>query len=313
MGLRDVIGQHKAIRILLGTLRRERVPSSLLFTGDSGIGKKLTALNYAKALNCLDPVDHDACNRCISCRKIDGAIHPDVHVFVPDDDEIKIEMIRRAEEILSLTPLEGRRKVLIIDNAECMNTNAANAFLKTLEEPDEHSIIILVTSNAEGMLDTIRSRCMRVPFIPLSQEDFMKVLAGQGAPQDAAACAGLAMGRPGMEITQDLASERKWFLQGLAAMMRGETRCPWQDKAEIRRWLDLCLVFLRDAAVSSIDRQRPALLFTGVQRPVSPEPMVDAYRRILAVRTSIELNLNKSITWNYVSGIIQDTGILPKG
>ena len=107
MSLRAIIGHDKAVRILSGTLKTGHVPSSILLSGDSGIGKRLAALNYAKALNCLEPVDFDACDHCNSCRKIDVESHPDVTTLLPENDEIKIEVIRQAGEMLSLRPYEA--------------------------------------------------------------------------------------------------------------------------------------------------------------------------------------------------------------
>jgi DNA polymerase-3 subunit delta' len=131
MALKDIIGQERPVRILSGTIKRDRVPSSILLSGDSGIGKMLAARSYAKALNCLAPVDFDACDKCSSCRKIDSESHPDITFVLPENDEIKIESVRQAEEVLSLKPYEGKVKVLIVDDADLMNINAANAFLKT--------------------------------------------------------------------------------------------------------------------------------------------------------------------------------------
>ena len=117
MALRNIIGHERPVRILSGTIKRDRVPSSMLLSGDSGIGKMLAARSYAKALNCLSPIDFDACDECSSCRKIESGSHPDITCVLPENDEIKIESVRQAEEVLSLKPYEGRLKVLIMDDA----------------------------------------------------------------------------------------------------------------------------------------------------------------------------------------------------
>ena len=158
MSFKDVIGQDKAVGILLRTIQRGRVPSSYIFAGESGIGKKLAALNLAKALNCvgkerspenmglLDDAasqsggpdsEIDACDQCSSCLKIDKGIHPDFLMIAPESGQIRIEEIRAIDEALSLKAFEGRYKVVIVDDADTMNQYAANAFLKTLEEPPE--------------------------------------------------------------------------------------------------------------------------------------------------------------------------------
>jgi len=307
MSLRAIIGQEKAVRILSGTLKRRHVPSSILFSGDSGIGKRLTALNYAKALNCLEPIDFDACDNCISCRKIDVDSHPDVTTLLPENDEIKIEAIRQAGEILQLRPYEGIKKVLIVDDADFMNINAANAFLKTLEEPPSDSIIVLVSASPDRLPETIRSRCMHIRFRPLSDEAFKCVLSLKVPGKDLGPFTGLITGRPGIGISKDFTREKKWFLDILTSMKRGESRCAWSDKNEIKQWLDLSFVLLRDVAVLGITGRESDLLYGEKYTAGKIGLVLDAYQQLQKVRGLLDLNLNKSITWNYVSGIIQNT------
>ncbi len=276
-------------------------------SGDSGIGKRLAALNYAKALNCQTPVDSDACDRCISCRKIDGEIHPDVTTLLPENDELKIETIRRAEEILSLRPYEGKKKVLIVDDADKMNINSANAFLKTLEEPPDDSIIVLVSASPDRLPDTIRSRCMHVRFRPLSHEAFARVFSMKAPDKKLGPFAGLVMGRPGIGISKDFAKEKKWFMDIYTSMTQGETRCAWADKNDIKLWLDLSLILLRDMAVFSITGREDDLLYGEKRSGGDLRQILDAGLRLQKVRTLLDLNLNKSITWNFVSVIIQNT------
>ena len=170
MALREIIGQDRAVKILLRSIQRARIPSSYLFAGEAGIGKKFTAINFAKAVNCLTPPSppltkggdggvFDACDECYSCRKINAGVHPDFLIISPDAGQIRIEEIRAINDILSYKAFEGRMKVIIVDEAETMNPYAANAFLKNLEQPPEDSLIILISSNPDRMLDTIKSRC----------------------------------------------------------------------------------------------------------------------------------------------------------
>ena len=312
MSLHTIIGQEKAVRILSGTLKRGCVPSSVLLSGDSGIGKRLAALNYAKALNCLEPVDFDACDHCNSCRKIDVESHPDVTTLLPENDEIKIEVIRQAGEMLSLRPYEGKKKVLIFDDADFMNINAANAFLKTLEEPPSDSVIILISTSPDRLPETIRSRCMHIRFRPLSDEAFKRVLSLKAPGKDLNPFSGLIAGRPGIGISKDFTKEKKWFMDILTGMTRGESRCAWTDKNEIKQWLDLSFVLLRDVAVLGISGRESDLLYGEKYATGKIGLVLDAYQRLQKVRGLLDLNLNKSITWNYVSGIIQNTVDQPR-
>jgi DNA polymerase-3 subunit delta' len=225
---------------------------------------------------------------------------------LPENDEIKIESVRQAEEVLSLKPYEGKVKVLIMDDADRMNISAANAFLKTLEEPPGDSLIILISSDPDRLPDTIRSRCMHIRFRPLSGEACKQVVSTVARVKDIGDFKALAMGRPGIAITKDFAAEKKWFMDILNAISRGETRCPWTDKNEIKKWLDLCTVWLRDVTVFASTGRDSDLLYGEKRTARDFAAALEAYQRIQKVRGLIDLNLNKSITWNFVSGIIQE-------
>jgi DNA polymerase-3 subunit delta' len=319
MALQDIIGQEKAVNILLRTIQRERVPSSYLFAGESGIGKKFTAINLAKTLNCQSieqrakskdnipslTLPHqrggqvweiDCCDGCSSCRKIESGSHPDFLLIAPHSGQIRIEEIRAIDDTLSLKPFEGKWKIVIVDEAHMMNSFAANAFLKTLEEPPKESLIILISSNPDRLPDTIRSRCSRLNFTPLSNEACIKVIetvisqksnppsppftkgGRRGITQKITAkkqetegsrpasldsqlstLVRLCMGRPGLAISGDLVEERKWFLELLTEMMKAE-KDGWASKEEIERWLNQIVLLLRDAAVIQITHDEKNLI-----------------------------------------------------
>lgn len=311
MALKNIIGQDRALRILLGTLKRDRVPTAMLLSGDAGIGKRLAAVNYAKALNCLEPVDFDCCDRCISCKKIDSETHPDVSIMAPENDVIVIEEIRRVEETLSLKTYEGKKKVVIIDAAETMNIYAANAFLKTLEEPPQDSLIMLVSSNPDRLPDTIRSRCTQVRFYPLPFDGCRKLISEQ-TDADAKVTAlmlKLSMGRPGLGLAMDFAKEKEYFERLLENMIHGESKDTWADKAAIRSWLDMAGVFLRDIVVTRITGKETDVLldkrFEVKGKRLDINDILDAYQSLQQVSGLLDFNLNKSITWNYVSSIMR--------
>lgn len=330
MAIKDIIGQDRALRILFSTLKRNMVPSAFLFSGDSGIGKKTAAINYAKALNCLEPADFDCCDKCISCKKIDSALHPDVLVITLENleetlslkakegkdknrYEFPIEAVRKIEEILYLRPYEGKKKVVIVDDADTMNEEAASAFLKTLEEPSPDSLIILISSNPDRLLDTIRSRCINVRFYPLSLKGCEEVIVRKLDAKNTGFILSLSMGSPGLAISRDFIKEREWFKKLLDNMIRGESKITWADKSEIRSWLDMATVFLRDIAVGLElgAKNSESLLFPGVAvlKPGTRNPelktILEAYQDMQQIRGFLDFNLNKSITWNYVSSIMR--------
>ncbi len=301
MAFADIIGQEGAVRILLGTVRKDRIPTAFFLSGDAGIGKRLAALNYAKAVNCVQPTLGDCCDRCESCRKIDTGIHPDVTVVVPENNEIRIEAVRSVIDVLSLKAFEGKRKVVVIEDADAMNPNAANAFLKTLEEPPPGSLILLTSSRPDVLPATIRSRCVPVRFHPLSREECRKVLRSTLKETGGEDVLGLVMGRPGLAASGDVAKERAWFMRLLDQMLRAETRDGWADRTEMRSWLDMCTVLLRDLVVHAIMQRSADLLLGRAFKGADLATLLETYRQVERVKGLVDVNLNKLITWNYVA------------
>ena len=165
MSFNDIIGQETALKLLRNSLKQKRVPHAYLFIGPQGVGKKLTAINLAKALNCEGSAEIP-CDRCVSCKKIEAFIHPDVKYIYPTGPSlsITIDNIRELRTQISFKTYEGKKKVYVIVDAENMGIQAANCLLKTLEEPPENSILILTSMNIHLLLQTIVSRCQVVPF-----------------------------------------------------------------------------------------------------------------------------------------------------
>lgn len=314
MSFKNIIGQTKAITMLLGMLRRERIASSYLFCGESGIGKKTTAINFAKALNCLHEGDgqdqFDACDSCPSCVKIDAGVHPDFLLVAPEERIIKIDEIRMLEEALSLKPFEGRRKVIIIDEAEAMNISAANAFLKTLEEPPADSVIILITAKPGALPDTIRSRCSRVNFYPLAQAACREVLAERYEDRELALAVTLSMGRPGAAHIHDLREERDWFLDHFKNMLKAG-KDGWASREEMERWFDQAAIVLRDMAALRI--AGPSRLINvdlhdylaELSKSIELNGIIYLYQELSLLKSQLLYNLNKSITWNYTAALLR--------
>src|SRR5690242_10872949 len=175
MPFRDVIGHRKLVALLSRSIERDSIPPSLIFAGPSGVGKRLVALASAQALNCLDPrrassrssdaIEYDACGVCAACTRIERGLHPDVVILEPGDSgSIKVDAVRDVVDRAGYRPFEGRRRVVIIDEADALVPQAQNALLKTLEEPPSSSIFILVTARPDSLLPTVRSRCIRLWF-----------------------------------------------------------------------------------------------------------------------------------------------------
>jgi len=167
------IGNRKIVERLRSKLRETRFPHGLIFSGPEGVGKHACATMLAKALNCRNAAIGDFCDVCPSCRKIESGVHPDVITATVQEDatQIKIAQVREILSVLDLQPLEGRNKVFIIDPADALTPEAANALLKGLEEPPENTFFILITVNVQELLLTVRSRCQIYHFIPLTLDE----------------------------------------------------------------------------------------------------------------------------------------------
>lgn len=356
MSFKDIIGQDKAVSILLRTIQRGRVPSSYIFAGESGIGKKLAAMNLAKALNCLGGgqaeesrglLDNpealsggphseiDACDKCPSCRKIDKGIHPDFLLISPDSGQIRIEEIRAIDDALSLKAFEGRYKIVIVDDADTMNQYAANAFLKTLEEPPEDTLLVLISSNPDHLPDTIKSRCSRLNFTPLSDEACAKVIekvvrqqasvnaqgkkkkddpsitSGPPDPQTVSLLVRLSMGRPGYAVSGGLLEEREWFFGLLKGMLNAE-KDGWSSREEMERWFDFILLLLRDMTIFKITRNESGLINRDLKDYINKlsssmdlKVIIECYIKLNALKGCCNFNLNKSLTWNYTGSLLR--------
>lgn len=304
MGFSEIKGHERPLRILQGTIRRNRIPSALLFTGDSGIGKRSSALIYIQALNCLESQDGDACGTCTSCRKIVSGNHPDLLSIQPDGSEIKIETIRSVEEFLAMKPYEGRKKAVLIDEADAMNINASNAFLKTLEEPPADSVILLITANPDTLPDTIRSRCFQVRFSPLPAAACNAVLNTAQTTEIDDTARRLAMGRPGLALAGTHGADARRCAELYAAMAQGETKDAWEDRADMEQWLALAPLVFRDLAVARIGAGEP-LLLTDAPKSGDLGTVLERYRAVQRVQARSAFNLNKGITWQYVSEIVR--------
>lgn len=166
MRFSDIQGQDKAIHILQRAIQNQHIAHAYLFTGPEGVGKKNTALALAQYLNCeaADPQTFSSCGQCASCIQIECGSHPDLIFLEPDGNSIKIEQIRNLLSKISLRNYESTYKVAIINDAHLMTEQAANCLLKTLEEPTDNTVFILVTSQVQNLPITILSRCQQVLF-----------------------------------------------------------------------------------------------------------------------------------------------------
>ena len=184
MLLREIIGHRRLTTLLARAIERESLPPTLLFAGPPGIGKWAAARATAQAVNCLDPVHSphdylaiDACGKCRACDRIARGMHVDVIAMEPDDrTSIKIDVVRDVLGRTAFRPFEGKRRMVLIREADTLEPQAQNSLLKSLEEPPPGTIFILTTAVPGALLPTVRSRCMRLRFGRLTAAEVAAVL-----------------------------------------------------------------------------------------------------------------------------------------
>ena len=217
-----MIGHRRLLALLARAIARDTLPPALLFAGPAGVGKRRTAVALAQAINCLEPrrrserlsgvpqtaaeLEHDACGECAACRRILRGVHPDVIVIEPGDTgSIKIEQVRDVIDRAGYRPFEGRRRVVVFDQADALVPAAQNALLKTLEEPPSASLFLLVSSMPDSLLPTVQSRCPRLRFGALSANEVAQALMRDHAyaEPDARAAAADADGSVGQALAAE--------------------------------------------------------------------------------------------------------------
>lgn len=202
MGFDRIIGQELGKKVLMKAVSTGVPTHAYLFLGPQGIGKTTVALEFAKALNCEEPRDGNACGECAVCHAIEHNNSPDVTVWSPQGQNTKIEQMREMRSQANFKPIRAKWKINIIEQADTLNDESANCILKLLEEPPPYLINILIFRNAASILPTIRSRCQMVRFTPVDRIELAQRLAEDyGVPQDEAEfLATYSQGRPGMAI-----------------------------------------------------------------------------------------------------------------
>jgi DNA polymerase-3 subunit delta' len=227
-GFGSIIDQEQPIQILTTFIKKGTIPHTLLFTGIEGVGKLAAAMTFAMACNCITQIQNEKkaqnesgpCDQCRSCKKINSGNHPDIIHIKPSGHFIKIAQIRSLCQTLAMKPYEARLRVVIISDAQAMNPEAGNALLKVLEEPPDHTILILITMQRSDLLPTIVSRCRHIRFSPISQKILEALLVQEKGvdPDEAIIIAAMANGSFTKAVSMSQTNwinKRNWLIKAI--------------------------------------------------------------------------------------------------
>ena len=283
-----MLGHEWAVDLLRNQIAQGRVRHAYLFTGPQGVGRRTLALRLAQALNCTQPPQPgEACGECRACRLIERMQHPDFSVIQTEEggSTLKVEQIRELQRTLSLAPYEARYKIALLLRFEEANPSAANALLKTLEEPPPQVIMLMTASDGEALLPTILSRCEVIRLRPLSIDqvsDGLQTIWGLPAPQ-AHLLAHLSGGRPGYALglnqNPEVLEQRQIRLDDLQRMLKSSRVARFSYAEEISKdrsilldTLQTWLTFWRDVMLRAAGS---AALLTNIDQETEINSVVE--------------------------------------
>lgn len=313
MVFRHILGQERAIQLLQQALASARLAHAYLFYGPPGTGKKLTALQFIKTLYCRSTA-REACESCLSCHKIATGNHPDVLLIGATGTSIGIESIRTLQQRLNYKPYESQRMTILIDGCEGLTPPAANALLKTLEEPPGYALLLLLTGNKEALPLTIVSRCQPVPFHPLAAAHIRIILEQQGVDTATATlastlCAGRLEALTQRDISQILAVRQRAYTLLVDVMhdrvapvfMRARQLAGKREACEeLLYWLALLcrdLVMLKVAPLRPLYNHDLRHDLAQLASGLSVDPLLAAFGCIEQLRASLRMNLNPQLAF----------------
>lgn len=298
MAFAEILSQGQAVSILKRAIETGRLPHALLFAGPKGVGRCLTAITVAKALNCLGEVAGDCCDRCPACTKIGKGTHPDVHLMTPEGATLKVDQIRNLAREAALRPYEGRRKVFILDEAETMTEQAQNALLKTLEEPPGATLLILIAPEATALLPPIASRCSQLRFAPLPEHTVATWLQGHGCDEgEANLLASLAGGSltRAQELRGSAVHEIWDLVKQVSALPPGKTLPVLEladravrQKETLLLFMEALLAWTRDLVISKVTRHEALLVYRNHGAPFKDLSQRLASAQLLAMHQTVK-------------------------
>ena len=302
MGFNNIIGHEEIIGHLKNAIESGKISHSYIFTGEPGSGKKLLAGTFAATLQC-EAGGTEPCQKCDSCKKAMGKNHPDIIMVSHEKpgtitiDEIRDQVIND----IDIRPYYSPYKIYIIADADLMTPQAQNALLKTIEEPPEYAVIMLLTENAEALLPTIRSRCVMMKLRNIKDQLVKKYLMEQMEIPDykADVCVAFAQGNMGKAImlaTSEYFNEIKEEVvhllrnideMNVSELMDAVKKC-MTYKMEINDYLDMIAIWYRDVLIYKATKNVDRVVFSDQLRYIKARASKSSYEGIENILDAIE-------------------------
>lgn len=294
MDLKKIVGHEDIIRHFKSSIEADKVSHAYILAGEVGIGKKLLATIFAQTLQC-EKSETEPCNVCQSCKQADSGNHPDIiNVKGTAFSPLGVDDIReQVNKSIGIKPYKSKYKIYIIEEAQNMNVQAQNALLKTIEEPPEYGIVILLTTNIEKLLPTIVSRCIVLNIKPVRERDMIDYLTKELGLTEKKAyfCLDFAQGNLGKAIRLATCEEYSQIIRAVVDLM---TRIYDMDiydimeviqkmtqfKLSLNDYLDLMMMWFRDVLMLKITGNIDKLMFKEEYSVLKKQASVISYAGI---------------------------------
>lgn len=317
MYFRDIVGHEDIIRHFRSSIEQDKISHAYIISGEVDSGKKMLANAFAATLQC-EKGETEPCGKCKSCIKMASGNHPDIITVSHEKpgiisvDEVRTQVV----DSIATKPYESRYKIYIIPEAQLMNPQAQNAILKTIEEPPEYGIILLLTSNLNKMLETVISRCMVLNTKPVRERDMLEYLMKKmNLTEDRAYfCLDFAQGNLGKAIKLADNSEYVQVIDSVVDVMKKIQHLDVDElayalehmqkfKMSINDYMDLMMMWYRDVLMLKVTGNIDKLLFKGEYSTMKKQAQVLSYKAIedkidaiAKAKTRLDVNANFDIT-----------------
>lgn len=327
-GFKDILGHKNEVAHLEQAIRSGKVSHAYIFNGEKGAGKRMLATAFATTLQCTDRDGCNPCGKCHSCRQAKSGNHPDI-IYVQHEKpaSIGVEDVRgQLAGDVQIRPYNGKYKIYIIEDAEKMTVQAQNAILKTIEEPPEYAVILLLTVNDQALLDTIRSRCVTLNLRPVPDAEVKAYLMEHVRIPDYQAdiCAAFAQGNIGKAVrlasSEDFNAIRASAMQlvrNAGSMEISElidyVKEVQEYKVSIADYLDILALWYRDMVYYKATKDIDGITFKDELRTIretvrrcSYEGADEVMKAIEIAKTRLKANVNFDLTMELLFLVIKE-------